>query len=120
MRGTPFVKMHGLGNDFVVLDARAHAIALEAGVGAVAGVMESASAGRAAKARTKAATAALVVRLRIMVRTSSRLLSVGGPGIGTRARTTPPSRLPFHGEAVILWWRNQGKGCAVDRNPAGP
>jgi diaminopimelate epimerase len=29
MRGTPFVKMHGLGNDFVVLDARAHAIALD-------------------------------------------------------------------------------------------
>jgi diaminopimelate epimerase len=29
MRGTPFVKMHGLGNDFVVFDARAHAIALD-------------------------------------------------------------------------------------------
>ena len=28
MRGTPFVKMHGLGNDFVVLDARRHALAL--------------------------------------------------------------------------------------------
>jgi diaminopimelate epimerase len=30
MRGTPFIKMHGLGNDFVVLDARAEAIALDA------------------------------------------------------------------------------------------
>lgn len=30
MRGTPFVKMHGLGNDFVVLDARRHALALDA------------------------------------------------------------------------------------------
>jgi diaminopimelate epimerase len=30
MRGTDFIKMHGLGNDFVVLDARAHAIALDA------------------------------------------------------------------------------------------
>jgi diaminopimelate epimerase len=29
MRGTPFVKMHGLGNDFVVLDARAKPIALD-------------------------------------------------------------------------------------------
>ncbi|HZB92130.1 MAG TPA: diaminopimelate epimerase [Stellaceae bacterium] len=29
MRGTPFVKMHGLGNDFVVLDARASALALD-------------------------------------------------------------------------------------------
>lgn len=29
MRGTPFIKMHGLGNDFVVLDARAEAIALD-------------------------------------------------------------------------------------------
>jgi diaminopimelate epimerase len=28
MSGTPFIKMHGLGNDFVVLDARAHAIVL--------------------------------------------------------------------------------------------
>ena len=29
MGGTPFIKMHGLGNDFVVLDARAHAIPLD-------------------------------------------------------------------------------------------
>ncbi len=29
MRGTPFIKMHGLGNDFVVLDARAHALPLD-------------------------------------------------------------------------------------------
>lgn len=29
MRGTPFLKMHGLGNDFVVLDARAHSIGLD-------------------------------------------------------------------------------------------
>ena len=29
MRGTPFIKMHGLGNDFVVLDARARPIALD-------------------------------------------------------------------------------------------
>jgi diaminopimelate epimerase len=29
MRGTAFVKMHGLGNDFVVLDARADAIRLD-------------------------------------------------------------------------------------------
>ena len=29
MAGTPFIKMHGLGNDFVVLDARTHAIALD-------------------------------------------------------------------------------------------
>jgi diaminopimelate epimerase len=29
MHGTPFVKMHGLGNDFVVLDARVRAIALD-------------------------------------------------------------------------------------------
>lgn len=29
-QGLPFLKMHGLGNDFVVLDARAHAIALGA------------------------------------------------------------------------------------------
>src|SRR5271154_5753035 len=29
MDGTPFIKMHGLGNDFVVLDARTHAIALD-------------------------------------------------------------------------------------------
>jgi diaminopimelate epimerase len=29
MGGTPFVKMHGLGNDFVVLDARAQPIALD-------------------------------------------------------------------------------------------
>jgi diaminopimelate epimerase len=28
MQGTPFTKMHGLGNDFVVLDARARALAL--------------------------------------------------------------------------------------------
>ena len=30
MRGADFIKMHGLGNDFVVLDARAHAIAIDA------------------------------------------------------------------------------------------
>ncbi|MGO8917865.1 MAG: diaminopimelate epimerase [Stellaceae bacterium] len=29
MRGTGFLKMHGLGNDFVVLDARAEALALD-------------------------------------------------------------------------------------------
>ena len=29
MGGTPFIKMHGLGNDFVVLDARAHPIELD-------------------------------------------------------------------------------------------
>ena len=29
MRGTPFIKMHGLGNDFVVLDARARPIAVD-------------------------------------------------------------------------------------------
>ncbi|HTS90723.1 MAG TPA: diaminopimelate epimerase [Stellaceae bacterium] len=29
MTGTPFVKMHGLGNDFVVFDARDHALALD-------------------------------------------------------------------------------------------
>ena len=29
MGGTPFIKMHGLGNDFVVLDARTHAIPLD-------------------------------------------------------------------------------------------
>jgi diaminopimelate epimerase len=29
MRGTPFIKMHGLGNDFVVLDARVRPIALD-------------------------------------------------------------------------------------------
>jgi len=29
MGGTPFIKMHGLGNDFVVLDARAHGLALD-------------------------------------------------------------------------------------------
>ena len=29
MGGTPFIKMHGLGNDFVVLDARAHSIELD-------------------------------------------------------------------------------------------
>lgn len=29
MRGTPFVKMHGLGNDFVVLDGREGALALD-------------------------------------------------------------------------------------------
>ena len=29
MRGTPFIKMHGLGNDFVVLDARQHALRLD-------------------------------------------------------------------------------------------
>ena len=30
MRGANFIKMHGLGNDFVVLDARRHALALDA------------------------------------------------------------------------------------------
>ncbi|HXP29849.1 MAG TPA: diaminopimelate epimerase [Stellaceae bacterium] len=30
MRGTPFIKMHGLGNDFVVLDARRQKLALDA------------------------------------------------------------------------------------------
>lgn len=30
MSGTPFIKMHGLGNDFVVVDARAHAVAFSA------------------------------------------------------------------------------------------
>lgn len=30
MRGIPFIKMHGLGNDFVVLDARTHALTLDA------------------------------------------------------------------------------------------
>lgn len=30
MRGTPFTKMHGLGNDFVVLDARRDAVVLDA------------------------------------------------------------------------------------------
>jgi diaminopimelate epimerase len=30
MRGTPFIKMHGLGNDFVVLDARAHLFEIDA------------------------------------------------------------------------------------------
>jgi diaminopimelate epimerase len=30
MHGAPFIKMHGLGNDFVVLDARAHALELDA------------------------------------------------------------------------------------------
>ena len=30
MSATPFLKMHGLGNDFVVLDARTHALALPA------------------------------------------------------------------------------------------
>ena len=29
MRGANFIKMHGLGNDFVVLDARSHALALD-------------------------------------------------------------------------------------------
>jgi len=29
MGGTPFIKMHGLGNDFVVLDARTHPIVLD-------------------------------------------------------------------------------------------
>ncbi|HKX09017.1 MAG TPA: diaminopimelate epimerase, partial [Stellaceae bacterium] len=29
MGGTPFIKMHGLGNDFVVLDARTHPIELD-------------------------------------------------------------------------------------------
>ena len=31
MSAMPFLKMHGLGNDFVVLDARAHALALRRG-----------------------------------------------------------------------------------------
>jgi diaminopimelate epimerase len=31
MRGATFIKMHGLGNDFVVLDARRHAVALDDG-----------------------------------------------------------------------------------------
>ncbi|MGD9537350.1 MAG: diaminopimelate epimerase [Alphaproteobacteria bacterium] len=31
MSGTPFIKMHGLGNDFVVLDGRVRPIALDAG-----------------------------------------------------------------------------------------
>ncbi len=30
MRGIPFTKMHGLGNDFVVIDARGHTFALDA------------------------------------------------------------------------------------------
>jgi diaminopimelate epimerase len=30
MRGTPFIKMHGLGNDFVVLDGRRETLALDA------------------------------------------------------------------------------------------
>jgi len=30
MRGTPFIKMHGLGNDFVVLDARQRALPVDA------------------------------------------------------------------------------------------
>jgi diaminopimelate epimerase len=30
MRGADFLKMHGLGNDFVVLDARAHDVAIDA------------------------------------------------------------------------------------------
>ena len=34
MRGADFIKMHGLGNDFVVLDARAHALALDDARGA--------------------------------------------------------------------------------------
>src|SRR5262249_17246612 len=29
MGGTPFIKMHGLGNDFVVLDARTHPVAID-------------------------------------------------------------------------------------------
>jgi len=29
MAGIPFIKMHGLGNDFVVFDARSHALALD-------------------------------------------------------------------------------------------
>src|SRR5690349_7466360 len=29
MSATPFLKMHGLGNDFVVIDARKHALALD-------------------------------------------------------------------------------------------
>src|SRR5665213_2234567 len=29
MRGIPFIKMHGLGNDFVVIDARAKPLALD-------------------------------------------------------------------------------------------
>jgi diaminopimelate epimerase len=31
MAGIPFIKMHGLGNDFVVFDARSHALALDDG-----------------------------------------------------------------------------------------
>ena len=31
MRGADFIKMHGLGNDFVVLDARTHALAIDEG-----------------------------------------------------------------------------------------
>ena len=31
MTGIPFIKMHGLGNDFVVIDARRGALALESG-----------------------------------------------------------------------------------------
>src|SRR6185437_295111 len=31
MQGTPFIKMHGLGNDFVVLDARKAKLSLDAG-----------------------------------------------------------------------------------------
>jgi diaminopimelate epimerase len=31
MQGTPFIKMHGLGNDFVVLDARKAKVTLDAG-----------------------------------------------------------------------------------------
>jgi diaminopimelate epimerase len=31
MRAVDFVKMHGLGNDFVILDARAHALTLDTG-----------------------------------------------------------------------------------------
>jgi len=31
MQGTPFIKMHGLGNDFVVLDARKAKVSLDAG-----------------------------------------------------------------------------------------
>ncbi|MDP7670256.1 MAG: diaminopimelate epimerase, partial [Alphaproteobacteria bacterium] len=30
MNGTPFIKMHGLGNDFVILDARETAFTLDA------------------------------------------------------------------------------------------
>ena len=37
MRGIPFAKMHGLGNDFVVIDARKRKLALgEAAVRAIA------------------------------------------------------------------------------------